>query len=155
MPSLVSITDLETEIGALPTEERARAEALLLEASDLAREIGSGAWTETGPTKAPVSVRLAVKRAARRAINEDPDGYSSETLGDWQGSRPRTSLEESGVFYTAAEEARIRKAAGYRVGAGSIRTPSAYGMGGVPDTLYAPVDGGSPLPLLDEEDFLP
>lgn len=155
MTSLVSITDLDTEIGPLPPEERTRAEALLLEASDLAREIGNGKWTEAGPFKAPVSVRLAVKRAARRAINEDPDGYASETLGVWQGSKPKTSLDESGVFFTSDEEARIRRAAGYAVGVGSIRTPSAYGMGGLPETLYAPVDGGSPLPLLDEEDFLP
>lgn len=149
MASLVSLATFVADVGPLSTDEGKRAESLLADASDLAREIGDPRWTEAA---SPVSVRLAVKRAARRAFYEDPEGFSSESLGDWSGSKPRTSLDESGVYFTSKEEERIASAAGFRRGVGSLRTPSAYGMGGVPDTLYAPVDGGSDFPLLDGEE---
>jgi hypothetical protein len=154
MASLVTVPDLLTEVGPLSDEDTARAEAYLSEASDLAREFGLASWTEIGGGKpAPVSVRLAVKRAARRALTEDPEGFMQETLGDWTGMRTKTGPDESGVYFTAAEEHRIAKAAGFRRTVGSIRTPSAY-TGIAAGTAYVPMEG-SAVPLLDEEDFTP
>lgn len=148
---LVPVTDLSREIGPFDETESARAEGFLGEASDLAREIGLATWTEAGGgNPAPVSVRLAVKAAARRAVNEDPDGFSRESLGDWQGSRPSSDTDEVGVYFTAKERATIRAAAGKPSGAYSVRTPSAYRSD---DTglLMLPVgDGGAPIPYLDD-----
>src|SRR5687768_9165363 len=106
MTSLVPVTELAREIGPFDEEDRSRAEGYLADASDLAREIGLAAWTEAGGANpAPVSVRLAIKAAVRRAMNEDPDGLMQEALGDWSGRRKATDLDETGVFFTAAEEA--------------------------------------------------
>lgn len=148
MTSLVPVPDLVREVGPLDPEETDRAAGFLEEASDLAREIGLASWTEAGGgNPAPVSVRLVVKAAAKRAFNEDPDGFTSESLGDWQGRRAASDLDETGVYFTAAEEAKIKRAAGKSSGAYSIRTPSAYESTSG-ETLYAPVVGGEALPLL-------
>lgn len=127
---LVPVSALDAEIGPLDEADTVRASAFLAEASALAREIGSASWTAAGgDSPAPTGVLLIVKRAARRAFTEDPDGYTSEGLGDWSGRKAATDLDESGVFYTVAEEKRIAFAAGFRSGVGSIRTPSAYATG--------------------------
>lgn len=127
MASLVPVADLAREIGPFDADETARAEGFLAEASDLAREIGKSTWTEAGGSDpAPVSVRLAVKASARRAMNEDPDGYSRESLGDWSGSKARTDTEETGIFFSDKEIAKIRHAAGKPQGVFSVRTPSPY-----------------------------
>lgn len=150
MTLLVPAASLEANLGALGAEDTTRAESFLSEASDLAREIGSAAWTdiESG-NPAPMSVRLAVKRAATRAFTEDADGYSQESLGEWSGSKKTGLLDETGVFFTANEIRVIRVAAGKSSGARSITTPSAYVSDTGNDTLYAPVAGeGSPFPLL-------
>lgn len=152
MTSLVPVADLAREIGPFDATETERASGYLVEASDLAREIGLAGWTEAGGAKpAPVSVRLAVKAAARRAMNEDPEGFSQETLGDWSGTRSRTDLDETGVFFTAAEEAKIARAAGRVNGPRSIRTPSAY-VSETGSTRYAPVEGDRrPIPWVVDE----
>lgn len=157
MTSLVPVTELAREIGPFDTDETTLAESYLSEASELAREIGNAKWTEAaGANPAPVSVRLAVKRAARRAFNEDPEGLTQEALGDWSGRKAATDLDESGVYFTASEERRIAKAAGFRSGVGSVRTPSAYGYDNGLSTVYVPVASPAyPFPLLDEEDLLP
>lgn len=123
MTALVPTSALEVDLGPLDTADTTRADAFLEEASDLAREIGDASWTEV---TAPMSVRLAVRRAARRAFTEDADGYSQESLGEWSGSKKTGSLDETGVFFTVKETATLRAAARKSPGARSIRTPSAY-----------------------------
>jgi len=155
MTSLVPVADLARELGDFDESDTARAAGFLEEASELARELGRLAWTAPdGAYPAPVRVRLVVKAAARRAFVEDPEGSSREGLGDWNGSRPDTELDETGVFFTPAEEARIRIAAGRAAGAYSVRTPSPYGAL-TSDTLYAPVSNpsGRPIPLLAAEEL--
>lgn len=146
--TLIPLSDLAVNLGPFTDEETARATSLLSEASDLAREIGSALWTEAGGANpAPVSVRLAVKRAVTRAFTEDADGFSQESLGEWSGSRKTGSLDETGVFFTDKEIGLIKVAARKPFGAYSIRTPSAYeSLEG--DTIYVPVEGGSPLPWM-------
>jgi len=148
-PLLVTALDLAANLGPFDAAETTRAESLLSDASDLAREIGSARWTEVGGAyPAPVSVRLAVKRAATRAFTEDADGYSQESLGEWSGSRKTGALDESGVFFTVKETATLKAAAGKPVGGYSVRTPSAYeSLEG--STAYAPVAGHSPVPWLE------
>lgn len=156
MTSLVDVTELARELGPFDAAETARATGFLEEASDLAREIGRAIWTGTaGATPAPVSVRLVVKAAARRAFNEDPDGYSDERLGEWNGKKLTGNLDDTGVYFTPGEERRIRAAAGRPSGAFSVRTPSAYGAGPVTDTVYVPVSNpsGEPFPFLALEDL--
>lgn len=149
MIPLVPATDLAINLGPFTAEDTARAESLLQEASDLAREIGLASWTEAeGAHPAPVSVRLAVKRAATRAFNEDPDGFSQEALGDWSGRKSTSALDEIGVFFTTAEIRTISRAGGRISGAYTVRTPSAY-VSEIGSTLYVPVEGHSPVPFLD------
>lgn len=147
MTSLVPVTDLAREIGPFDVAETQRAEGFLADASDLAREIGLATWTEIGGAHpAPVSVRLVVKAAARRAMTEDPDGFQQESLGDWSGRRATSDLDETGVFFTEAEERKIRSSAGRVNGPRSIATPSAY-ESNTGTTLYAPVEGDRrPIP---------
>lgn len=153
---LIPLGMLEAVTGPLAGEDKTRAEGLLGEVSDLAREVGRD-WTEVGGADpAPASVRTVLKRAALRAFYEDPEGFTDERLGDWQGSRGEVGPDERGVFFTSREEATLRLGAGRRRGTGSVRIRSAYGdpVGG--GTVYVPVEGDkTPVPLLAEEDLLP
>lgn len=154
MTSLVPVADLARELGPFDESDTERAAGFLEEASELARELGRLAWTDTeGAYPAPVRVRLVVKAAARRAFVEDPEGYASESLGDWTGRKTAGELDEVGVFFTPSEEAKVRIAAGKAAGAYSVRTPSAYAATAA-STLYAPVSNpsGSPIPLLAAEE---
>lgn len=145
---LIGVDAIEARTGTLTAEDRSLVESLLGEASDLAREIGLSSWTdEAGANPAPVSVRLTIKAAVLRAYYEpDPDGYTSQTIGDWSGARDAGS-DEIGVYFTPREESRIAQAAKRRLGVGSVRTPSAYEAGGIAGTVYVPVSGANSSPV--------
>jgi hypothetical protein len=112
MDPLASVADLEARLGREFTQgEVRRALALLDDASALARDVAGRTWTdpETGALSlVPGSVRWVVLRAAERAIR-NPDGFSSESAGDY--SYQRTGVEP-GVYLTEGEEKAIRRALG-------------------------------------------
>ena len=151
--TLVSVSDLFPGL-TLAVEDVARAESLLADVSDLVLEIGRASWTEAGGANpAPASVRVIVKRAALRAFYEDPDGYTSESLGDWSGRREAPDAPDlTGVFLTRAEILTVRGVAGRAAGVFSVRTPSAYSSD-VGETLYAPVAGAEAIPWLAPSDL--
>jgi hypothetical protein len=112
MHPLATVKELETRLGReFDRAEVPRALALLIDASDLARDVAGRTWIDPetdGPLPVPGSVRWAVLRATERAIR-NPEGYSAESAGDY--SFQRTGVQP-GVYLTEAEERAIRRALG-------------------------------------------
>lgn len=107
LPALAEIDDLEARLGrSLTGDETGRAQAALADASALARAEGRQDWytAEAGLT-APDAVVTVVLSAARRAF-ENPQGYSSETVGPFTVRRDSEAL---GVYLTEAEKAIVRR----------------------------------------------
>jgi len=112
MLPLATVADLEARLGRQFEEsELPRIEALLDDASALARDVAGKTWIDPETEEllpVPGSIRWAVLRAAERAVR-NPDGFSAETAGDY--SYQRTGVQP-GVYLTEAEERSIRKAIG-------------------------------------------
>lgn len=112
MLPLATVADLEARLGRTFDEpELSRIVALLDDASALARDVAGKTWIDpdTGDLQpVPGSVRWVVLRAAERAVR-NPDGFSSETAGNY--SYQRTGVEP-GVYLTEGEERAIRRALG-------------------------------------------
>lgn len=112
MLPLATIQQLSARLGREFTgAELERAEALLDDASALVRDVAGRTWIDpdTGALESvPGSIQWVVLRAAERAIR-NPDGFSSESAGDY--SYQRTGVEP-GVYLTAGEEKAIRRALG-------------------------------------------
>lgn len=112
MLPLATVADLEARLGReFDESELARANALLDDASALARDVAGKTWIDPETEEllpVPGSIRWAVLRAAERAVR-NPDGFSSETVGDY--SYQRTGVQP-GVYLTEGEEKSIRKALG-------------------------------------------
>lgn len=109
--------------GTLEGEDLARATAALDDAATLILAEVSAAKATAWETDAPKVAVLVALKAARREY-ENPQGYSTESLGDHTVGLSETS----GVYLTAREVAQIQRAASGRRGPfiGTIRTPSAY-----------------------------
>lgn len=112
MHPLADVTALEARLGREFTEdETPRAEALLEDASALVRDVAGRTWIDPDTEllePVPGSIRWVVLRAAERAVR-NPDGFSSESAGDY--SYQRTGVEP-GVYLTEGEERAIRRAVG-------------------------------------------
>lgn len=112
MLPLADVPDLEARLGREFDEtETTRAAALLDDASALVRDVAGKTWIdpETGERQpVPGSIRWVVLRAAERAVR-NPDGFSSESAGDY--SYQRTGVEP-GIYLTEGEEKAIRRAIG-------------------------------------------
>ena len=113
MEPLARVSDLETRMGrTFEGAEAARVLALLLDASDLVRDVAGGkTWIDPETDalqKVPGSVRWAVLRATERAVR-NPEGYSAESAGDY--SFQRTGVQP-GVYLTEGEEKAIRRSLG-------------------------------------------
>ena len=112
MLPLADALDLEARLGRkLDAVELTRAQAVIDDVSALARDVaGSDFLSESGDELVglPHTVRAVVLKAAERAIR-NPDGFSSEGVGDY--SYQRTGVQD-GVYLTAAEEKAIRRAMG-------------------------------------------
>jgi hypothetical protein len=126
---------LRVEEGSLEGEDLAAAEDALEDATALVLAEVSTKRAEAWRVNVPDVVRLVVLKAARREF-ENPQGIAQETLGD----HTIGNTETSGVFLTSRELAQIRRAATGRTGGflGTIRTPSAFGLG---DTSSPPTFG--------------
>lgn len=111
MVSLASVADLQARLGRVfDVDETQQALALLDDASALVRDEAGRTWLDDSGalTEVPASIRAVVLRAAERAVR-NPDGFRSESAGDYSYQRAET---ESGVFLTDAERRRIRQAIG-------------------------------------------
>lgn len=105
---LAELADLETRlrvaVGSLTDPDKADAEAKLLDASILVRDVADELeWTAADAPKRAIQIAL---EAARRAyIN--PDGLITERLGDASWGYHHGSLP--GVYVTKQEAASLRK----------------------------------------------
>lgn len=113
MEPLASVADLEVRMGRVfEGAEAARVVALLVDASDLVRDVAGGkTWIDPETDalqKVPGTVRWAVLRAVDRAVR-NPEGFSAESAGDY--SYQRTGVQP-GIYLTEGEERAIRRALG-------------------------------------------
>lgn len=154
-PPLAALeTDLGYEEGELEGVDLRRAERALQSAATLILAEVAPATAERWKDDAPDVVVLVAITAARRGF-ENPRGISQETLG----AHTVGLSDTTGVYLTAQEVAQVvRAATGRRTATGytgSLRTPSAYDVDGyVPGTIYVPVYGQRPVPLLTAADVL-
>jgi hypothetical protein len=110
MAALGTVADLELRMKREFTSDGdiAEAESALDEASEIVRTEGSALWVDAA--EVPRIVRLVVLRLAGRKIS-NPDGYSSETAGDY--SFQRNGVGADGALALTSWESRvIRRAAG-------------------------------------------
>ena len=136
LAALASIDELAARVGTIPTEDRSRAHACLLDASNLVRGEGSSSWT---PDTVPGQVITIVLAVAARVFR-NPDGVQSTSVGGVSESYSPATL---GAYLLTSERDTVRRAAG-RTGIGvlKVRRPPE------PDeTVYSPVVGtDEPVP---------
>lgn len=94
MQALATIEALEVRLGrAFLEEERARAEAILVDVSAIALNETSGGWTAQ---TVPADVSAVVLSAALRAF-KNPDGYIDQNIGSFSAKVHHTQFS-SGIF---------------------------------------------------------
>ena len=112
LPPLAEPSDLENRLGrAFADEEADRAEAVLADASALARAEAGRSWvsdTEPAASTAPDVVKAVVLRVAERCMR-NPDGFTAEAASDYSYQR---SGVQDGVYLTEREAQILRRAAG-------------------------------------------
>lgn len=129
MPNPITppLAALETRLGlpvaTLEGPDKARAAAAIEDAVVLVLAEAPANVATAWEADAPRAATLVVLKAARREF-ENPQGYSTESIGDHSVG----TSETSGVYLTAREIGQVRRAATGRSGrfVGTVRTPSAY-----------------------------
>jgi len=116
LPPLADFEQFVQKLGYRPEgAEAARADELLMDASELAREAAGMTWANaaTGALLAvPRRVRGIVLEAAYRAFG-NPEALSQRTIGDSSKAYHRTGVPGGeAVYLTPGEKDAIRKAAG-------------------------------------------
>ena len=141
-PPLASVLDFAARTpGGVAVSDEERVEALLLDASSLARVEAGKTWVndEGQLEDVPDVVAVVVIAAARRAF-ANPDGKKSETVEDY--TYVREAGAGGGVYLTEAEKALVRRAAG-RSGVWSLPVTRATSDGSDLPGLYPSFVGGS------------
>lgn len=138
LPPLAEVEDLKNRTGQTYSgSELTRAGAVLADASALARDEAGQLWGAGSLTAPEVAVVLVLK-AAKRAM-ENPDGYTSETDGDYTW---RKEGAEDGVYFTDKECRTLQRLGGR----GGLRTISTT-RGVEPSNGWVPVEGSTtPFP---------
>lgn len=128
LKSLADVAAIELrlgfETGTLQGPDLARAQAALDDASALVRAEAGKSWVDTDGTTitAPAQVLTIVVKAALREF-KNPDGFSSEQMGDYSYRTDHTG----GVYLTDDERRIVRQAAGAGAyGAWTVRTRSEF-----------------------------
>lgn len=145
LPPLATLDELEVRIG--PQEDEARAEAVLVDASNLIRDEAGKTWLdELEVSTAPdMIVTLALKVAAR-AI-ENPSGYTSETYPEYAW---RKDGAEDGVYLTDKECRIVRRIAGKN----GLWTQPLTRLDAGSDTLFVDDQFGlEPFPMYADDDL--
>jgi len=116
--------------GGIPSDEEARAGALLVDISSMIADLVDTETAEAWAITAPDVVVAVTCSAAYRAL-VNPLQHASVTEGNYTWRSDRTD----GVFLTPDEEKRIRRAAGQNQ-FGTIEKETEYGFeGGIIDQL--------------------
>jgi hypothetical protein len=144
LPSFATVADVEVLLGLTPGTitgtDLARCERSLKYASMLVRRVAKRPWVdELGDLDPATPDELAeiTARAAKRDYS-NPDGVSNEALG--QGAYSYTYASGMSVVYLTDDEVRLivfvsgPGPTGWS-GTGSIRTPSAYEHGILPEAM--------------------
>jgi hypothetical protein len=139
LPPFATVQDLEVRlgvvVGSLSGLDLARAQANLDDASAIIREVANTDWVDVdGVTlTAPPVVAVVCRTAALRAYN-NPNGYTSETIGDYGYQLSQKNTE---VYLTDSEALTVRRAADAKTGgAYSVRTPAPFDQPYVDPALY-------------------
>lgn len=151
MPSpLATVPALMTRLGVatLSDEDTRRAEAALVDASALVRDEAGGDTVWADPGTCPAAVVTVVLQVARRVF-ANPDGYSSESDGDYTYRRDA----DSSTLYLTDKEAEIVRR--YRPNpGGAVRglwtLPTTRGECGGSGFVYTN-DSLDPVPWYPEE----
>lgn len=108
LPPLTTLSELEVRIG--PQDEAARAEAVLVDASNLVRDEAGKSWVDDADvvTGVPDMIVTLVLKVAKRAI-DNPDGLTGETYPEYAW---RKDGAEDGVYLTDKECKIVRRLAG-------------------------------------------
>lgn len=111
LPPLASLDDLEVRAGR--QDEVARAEAVLVDASNLVRDEAGKTWVDDLGALAgvPDMVATLVLKVAKRAI-DNPEGLTAETYPEYAW---RKDGAEDGVYLTD-KECKIARRLGGRTG---------------------------------------
>ena len=145
--TLVQLSELENRTRPLAgTPDEGRAWAALADASALVRAEVPAALL--GPPVPPLVVAVVCQAAAR--VVRNPEGYSSETVGEY--SYRYDTDGGGGVYLTDAEVKLLRRFAG-RAGLQSTRTPYSAGDHPGPDRVavyYSDGTAGYPFPWWPE-----
>lgn len=115
--SLMTVEQYEARLGrTLTGAERAQAEALLADASDVVRRIAQGRLDEATSEDVPGPIRMVIFSMVTRAVR-NPAGVNSERIADYQysGARP--------LYPTDEEQDLIRD----EMGIPSVRTITLVG----------------------------
>lgn len=138
-PALATLADLEAR--GVDTSDAPRAQAYLEDASALMRaEVDPVTWIDddTGELDADrpeVLVGICCKMVQR--ATENPNGISSESVGEWQASYANASPD---LYLTRAERRLLRRAAGLGGVLGSVGYESPHPL--IENTSgYADVSG--------------
>lgn len=125
------LTRLRLDPAEVPAEDRTAAEEAVNDAIGLVMAEVPAVVAARWETALPSVVYTVTLKAARREY-ENPNGYTSESLGEH--SAGIAAWNATGAYLTAREAAQVRRAAGLperrATGfVGSVRTPSAYAEG--------------------------
>ena len=106
---LISVGQYEDRANtALDAGEQRQVSALIDDASAEVLLVGDDTWTVS---TVPAVVVGVVYQMVRRAV-QNPEGFQSETIGDYSYSRASTGDETSAMTMTRDEYRRVRRAAG-------------------------------------------
>lgn len=89
--------------------EQSQAEAVAEDASGMVRDLVKPLLDEVDPPEVPASIRAVVIAMVRRGV-DNPNGYASESLGDY--SRSTAPGGVATVYMTKREEKIVRRAVG-------------------------------------------
>ena len=123
LPPLASLTDFTNRLGRPvgSTEDAARAEAALVDASSIVRVEAGTTWMNDAGTAlgaVPDAIATVVLAVARRVF-DNPEGLINESLGSYAAGMANPT---SDVYLKASERATIAKVVNPGGGIGTLST---------------------------------
>ena len=153
LPVLVTVDDFAAWVGEDISAGDLRAQAFLVGASARVRSYTGRTWVgDTGELEdVPDDVATVVKQVAERKWR-NPAGYIQDTTGPFTVRYSERTGD--GIFLTEGEKETLDAYRGERAALWTLRTEKCdpYLWNVARDTVYAPVEGGEPMPWYDRRD---
>lgn len=141
LPPLVDPEDLAEWLERPVASLGPRAWAVVSAASSVVRSYASRTWITNGALDVvPDDVKTVTVQLAARTFN-NPDGYSTERLGDYSYGLPASAV--TGLALTSAEKAILGR---YRSSGSGLWSLSTTREDPAADTAWVPVVGAPPFP---------